>query len=175
MLSVGCLLIGTNAERNMRLRQELSDRGILTVCGEWRSDLLKDMQKELYGVRKQAARICVAAEGEMWTAALALAVQLCVDRVVLIHPSAGNGVQDSCMRRQLNRLNGYVKRNLFFCVSDLLVVDPEMEMRRDMDAVLGRMVNARIWRMRAASGDVAEPTVRFMLCDDFGKTEYACE
>ena len=175
MLPVGCLFIGTNAERNMRFRQELSDRGIWTVCGEWRSDLLKDMQKELYGVRKRAARICVAAEGEMWTAALALAVQLCVDRVVLIHPCGENGVQSPCLRRQLNRLNGYVKRNLFFCVSDLLVVEPETGARRDTDAVLGRMVNARIWRMPAAGGDAAEPAARFMMCDDFEKTEYICE
>lgn len=175
MLPVGCLFIGMNGERNLRFRKKLSDCGIHTVSGEWQGDLLKDMQNALYSVQKQAARVCVAAEGDMWTAALALAVQLCVDRVVLIHPSGGNSMHDPHRRRQLNRLNGYVRRNLFFCVSDLLVLDSEAGMRREEDAVLARMVNARIWRMRAVCPDVTEPVVRFLLCDDFEKTEYACE
>lgn len=175
MLPVGCLYIGTDVERNAHIRQRLSDYGVWTVCGEWQSDLLKDMQRGLYCVRKQAARVCIAAESEMCTAALALAVQFCVDRVALIHPFERMDIPDPYQRRQLNRLYGYAKRNLFFCVSDLLIVDSGGDATHGADALLGRMVNARIWRMKMMREDMVDPVARFMLCDDFGKTEYACE
>ena len=109
--SVGCLLIGEGGERMGALRERLGASGVATACcaTPCAGDLLESAQMALYEVRSPLGA-CVAAEGAYWAVALALAVQLNVERVALIFPD------DICpepMRRPLDRLAGFARRNLF--------------------------------------------------------------
>lgn len=176
MQYVGCLLIDEKPVSTQRIFRELTNHGIYATSGEWGEGLLTDVQKKFYDVQKHAVRACVAAEGATWMAALALAVQLNVDRVALINPSNGPDSLADARRRQLNRLQGYVKRNLFFCVSDVLVVGQKSYENRVLDGILSGMVNARIWSAEPPSEDATVRTViDFLRCDDFAKSEYVCE
>ena len=142
--SVGCLLIGEGGERMGALRERLGASGVATACcaTPCAGDLLESAQMALYEVRSPLGA-CVAAEGAYWAVALALAVQLNVERVALIFPD------DICpepMRRPLDRLAGFARRNLFFCVSDVLVLEGEGG-GQAFDRVCRRMCNARVRRV----------------------------
>lgn len=142
--SVGCLVIGEGGERMGALRERLGASGVATACcaTPCAGDLLESAQMALYEVRSPLGA-CVAAEGAYWAVALALAVQLNVERVALIFPD------DICpepMRRPLDRLAGFARRNLFFCVSDVLVLEGEGG-GQAFDRVCRRMCNARVRRV----------------------------
>lgn len=169
MLSVGCLLIESDIGRLEQFGKKLSARGIHALHGVWKDELLPDMQRSFYDVQKRAQRSCIAADGQMWAAALALAAQLSVDRVVLIRSPKNEEISDRCKRRQLERLRAYARRNLFFCVCDVLVIGTGEESGVP-DAILGGLVNARVWHLEQKSYDAA---IRFLQCDDFARTEYA--
>ena len=146
--SIGCLLIGQTAHGSMRaLRERLNARGIATVDARRGDNLLSAAQEGLYAARRPGGT-CVAAEGEYWAAALALAVQLNVERVALLAPTDIPGAANDSGARQMERLKGYVRRNLFFCVSDVLVLEGQADERsaRRMDAVLRKLCNARVRR-----------------------------
>jgi len=167
MLPVGCLLIGETASWMQRMQDELTRRGVYVLCSPW-----ADVQKGFYAVQNKAVRACVAAEGGMWIAALALAVQLNVDRVVLMGPSGGSGRLQSDRQRQANRMKAYVRRNLFFCVSDLLVIDGDESV---MWNTFGRAVNARMWFYPEGMGKESFRTAaEFLCCDDYARWESAC-
>ena len=88
------------------------------------------LQEAFQQVRKAGELACVLAAGTGCYAALALAEQLPVDRLVLLDDDRlGNWrknrnrmVDNVKLRRQVRRLSGYVRRNLPFCVSDVLLV-----------------------------------------------------
>lgn len=147
--TMGCLLIGDTAHGRMRaLRDRLDARGVATVDLSRNGDLLCSAQEGLRAAR-QSDGACVAAEGELWAAALALAAQLSVDRVALILPTDHRNPKDE-WERQIERLKGFARRNLFFCVSDVLVLEQQSDRR--IDQVCRRLCNARVQRMRL-SGD----------------------
>ena len=144
---VGCLLIG----RTMRMRalqERLTARGVLTVSASGEGDLLSAAQEGLVAAR-QPGGACVAAEGELWAAALALAVQLSVERVALIAPTDRCALPGSDWNRQIERLKGFARRNLFFCVCDVLVMEGEADARsaRRLDLLCRRLCNARVHRV----------------------------
>lgn len=146
--SIGCLLIGETAHGRMRaLRDRLDARGIATVGVARQGNLLNGAQEGLRAARRPGGA-CVAAEGELWAAALALAAQLSVERIVLILPTDRRDPRDD-WERQIERLKGYARRNLFFCVSDVLVLERPGDGRSDrrMDLVCRRLCNARVRRM----------------------------
>lgn len=171
--TVGCLLMGeTSSERLGRLRERLSVRGVDTVETIGRGDRLCAAQEGLYAARRRGGT-CVAAEGEWWTVALALAVQLNVDRVALILPAWCAGEEAA---RQQIQMRSFVQRNLFFCVSDVLVLESAMDRRmaRELDGVCRKMYNARVWRMTTAEqewrrgGIPLETAARFLAAGDMG-------
>ena len=175
--AVGCLLMGDSSSGRLgRLRERLSVHGVETVEAICREDRLCAAQEGLYAARRRGGT-CVAAEGEWWTVALALAVQLNVDRVALILPAWCSGEQAA---RQQLQMRGFVRRNLFFCVSDVLVLESGLDgrMAREIDGVCRRMYNARVWRMRASElewqrgGAPLEAAARFLAAGEYGlKTE----
>lgn len=149
---VGCLLIGETDRGRMRaLRERLNARGIVTVGTPRREDLLAAAQEGLYAARGLGGA-CIAAEGELWAAALALAVQLSVERIALIAPTDHFQQPKSDWEKQIERLKSYARRNLFFCVSDVLVLEGEASGRsaKRIDLMCRRMCNARVRRVNLA-------------------------
>ena len=145
--TMGCLLIG-KSERLDALRRRVEARGMVAASVAPQSGLLEAAQAELYAVRTPRGA-CVAAEGEWWSAALALAEQLSVERVALIAPTDGaaDGVPDALSRANA-RLKDYARRNLFFCVSAVLALEAQADERsaRRVDRMLHRLCNARVCR-----------------------------
>lgn len=168
MQAVGCLLIaersGTSFERlGMRLAAE--DVHIVRVMRS--GNLLADAQRGLYAVTRAGKRACVAAEGEMWAAALALGIQLNVDRIVLLFPQECRGIRD----RRLEWLKGYVRRNLFFCVSDVLIIE-EAGQSACVDKLCRRLINADVWRLHAEEGEAGASDLaaaRFLLSENLAQ------
>lgn len=148
--SVGCLLIG-ETKRMQMLKESLTARGIETVRAVFGGDVLASVQEGLQKVRGSGG-VCIAAEGEYWPAALALAVQLCVDRIALIDPmDRCRDSKDEC-GKQIDRLRSFARRNLFFCVSEVLVMEnadnPELE--KQIDRMCKGLCNARIQRVKVS-------------------------
>lgn len=142
--NVGCLLIGETM-RMRALRERLNESGVETFFAQQGADLLSSVQEGLYKARRPGG-VCIAAEGEMWAAALALAAQLSVERVALIEPTDRCRSPRNDWERQIIRLKSFVRRNLFFCVSDVLLLEGDGETARRLDALCRRMCNARVWR-----------------------------
>jgi hypothetical protein len=145
--SVGCLLLGDSM--NMRaLGEALREQGVDTAEPSGCGDLFISVQEGLRAARR-CGGVCIAAEGEWWTAALALAAQLCVDRIVLIAPTEYRMPPDTGFDRQFKSLRCYVRRNLFFCVSEVLVLETEEACaERQMNSVLNSLRNARVYRLK---------------------------
>lgn len=142
---IGCLLIGETMRMQM-LRERLNACGVDTVFAPRGEDLLSCVQEGLYRARRPGGA-GIAAEGEMWAAALALSAQLSVDRVVLIEPTDQFRNPKNEWEKQVVRLKGFVRRNLFFCVSDVLMMESGTEKTKGwMDLLCRRMYNARVWR-----------------------------
>lgn len=144
---VGCLLIG-DTKRMRALREQLAACGVPTVSAVQGGDLLGAAQEGLCAAR-QPGGACVAAEGELWAAALALAAQLSVERVALIAPTDRSENPKDDWERQIVRLKGYACRNLFFCVSEVLVLEGESDVRsaKRIDLLCRRLCNARVHRV----------------------------
>jgi len=143
---VGCLLIGETM-RMRALGELLAAQGVETFAPPPGADLQSSVQEGLRAARRRGGT-CVAAEGEMWAAALSLAAQLCVDRVALVAPTDRIRYPKDEFEKQIGRLKGYARRNLFFCVSEVLVLDTEATRGdRRMNAVIGRLCNARVHRL----------------------------
>lgn len=144
---VGCLLIG-ETKRMRALRERLTARGVDTASPSPSGDLLTSVQEGLYAARRRGGA-CVAAEGELWAAALALAAQLSVERVVLIAPTDRAGSPKDDYQKQIERLKGFACRNLFFCVSEVLVLEdaPDERSAKRIDSVCRRLCNARVHRL----------------------------
>ncbi len=145
--SVGCLLIGESM-RMRALGEKLAARGVDPVCITHGADLLLSAQEGLRAARR-SGEACIAAEGELWAAALSLAAQLCVDRIVLIAPTDFMHSPKSELEKQIERLKGFARRNLFFCVSDVLVLEEGLDARSDrrIDLLCRRMCNSRVHRL----------------------------
>lgn len=147
---VGCLLIGDTL-RMRALRERLNERGVETVFAPRQGDLLNAVQEGLYRARRSGGA-CIAAEGELWAAALALSAQLSVERVALIEPTDRFRNPKDDWERQVVRLKGFARRNLFFCVSDVLVLEGGEDgwPAKRMDLLCRRMCNARVQRVSLA-------------------------
>lgn len=122
--------------------------------------LLERAQESLYAIGRQCRTVCAAAEGEMWPAALALSVQLHVDRIALIRPECAKSSD-----RSLERLKAYVMRNLFFCVSEVLLIGGADDLRFADRLVNARVACAETWTNCKHSA--AEAAECFLLRGDF--------
>lgn len=147
------------------LRRRLDESGVKTVGASKRTDRWLAAQEGLFAARRHGGT-CIAAEGEWWTEALALAAQLNVDRIALIFPEHSEKVQ-------YNPPLGFLRRNLFFCVADVLVLEntQDAQMMRELNGLFRRMCNARVWRMEAEKTKVRplETAVRFLAAKDWSK------
>ncbi len=135
---VGCLLLG-ESDRISALGRILTSQDVRISLPGADRNLLYSAQEGLFAARLPGGA-CIAAEGEMCWAALAVAALLSVERVALIAPREPG--QNTERDRQLVRLRGFARRNLFFCVADVLV----LEDGHSMDATLRRLCNARVRR-----------------------------
>ena len=142
---MGCLLIGETM-RMHALRERLNACGVHTVFAPRGENLLSCVQEGLCRARRPGGA-GIAAEGEMWAAALALSAQLSVERVVLFEPTDQFRNTKDEWEKQIVRLKGFARRNLFFCVSDVLVLEGGDDKPKDwIDSMCRRMCNARVWR-----------------------------
>ena len=170
--AVGCLLIGNaDSGKLSKLKEQLGAHGVDTVEAVRGSNQFEAAQEGLYAARRRGGT-CVAAEGEGWMSAIALAVQLNVDRIVLITPA---NASDDAFARQMMQLRSFVRRNLFFCVADVLVLEDasDQEMRKELDGFCRRLCNARIWRLPVAGGwmdrrSPLETAARFLATGEQG-------
>lgn len=149
--AVGCLLISErNGGRLEPLEALLREQGTPTVriVGE---SSLGTAQEGLRRARGPGG-VCVAAEGEMWAAALALAAQLPVDRIALIAPEDRTMSAWDGQSRRMHRLKAYARRNLFFCISSVLLLETFTEERSDrrVDELCRRLCNASVQRLPMA-------------------------
>ena len=149
--ALGCLLIGDGIAGWLEpLETLLRARGTRTVRigGEGLLDAAQEGLRQARGT----GGVCIAAEGEMWAAALALAAQLPVERIVLIAPEdRAISMRDERSRR-LQRLKSYTRRNLFFCISSILLLETDAETQPDrrVDELCRRLCNASVQRASLA-------------------------
>ena len=96
-------------------------------------------------------------------AALALAARMNVDRLALINPCPAECAE-------MRKMQFFAMRNLFFCVSDVLVI--ERGDGRAFDRTVKRLSNSRVWRMTSATeAEIMDWTEEFLKCDDFSECE----
>ena len=122
MDGVGCLCIGDLTVGKRGFSGPFPFRatgGVALIPFAWEEGkaLWGELQAALQRVRREFGGACVLAEGAGCAAALALSVQLPVDRLALIDPRPGEG--------PLRRMGRFAGRNLPLCVCDALVVGGE--------------------------------------------------
>jgi len=146
--AIGCLLIGGRKRGRIdALEAMLRAQGVASIRIGRTDALLCSGQEGLYRIRRPGGT-CIAAEGEMWAAALALAAQLHVDRILLLSPTDDRLNTKDEWERQIARLKAYARRNLFFCVSSVLVLESAAEESDGrMSAVYRRLCNASLRRV----------------------------
>lgn len=147
---MGCLLIGEEETRMGKMARALEEKNAATCIVTDGKDLLLRAQEGLCRVRPGSQSVCIAAEGAMWPVALALSIQLGVDKIALIDPRLSANHSEDGLNRQRERLIAYARRNLFFCVSEVLIVgegEADARARRKMEKVWRKMNNARLYRM----------------------------
>ena len=104
------------------------------------------LQTALLASRSRCETVAIAARGTGCAAALALAEQLPVDRLVLVEPKLSlRGLQREGSKadadrvassRQARRIMAYARRNLSLCVSDVLLIESGNGDRAFPDAAL---------------------------------------
>lgn len=159
--TIGCLMIDdlmSGGGRLAGLSACLQTLG-LNVCEFSRNEganLHAQVQTSYHKVRNASDIACVLAAGTGCAAALALSEQLPVDRMVLIDDgrTPHTGGASAAWRRQVNRLAGFARRNLTFCVSDVLLLNLDGKGgRRRLETILRGLCHGQAYLMD--------------LCDDF--------
>lgn len=148
---VGCLMLADGGFARA-LSKRLNERGARVERADGETlDAARDGLFRISG----CGRVCAAAEGTDWARALALAAQLRVDRIVLHQPE---------LSERRSPAEAFARRNLCFCVSDILIFDgTDGSSLRETDALWRGLCSARIWR---SPGGDAETAARFLLADE---------
>ena len=149
----GCLMLG-GGEFVRALSRRLADGGAQVERADGGTlDAARDGLFRISG----CARVCAAAAGKSWVTALALAAQLRVDRLVLFRPEFG-------ARR--SPAEAFARRNLCFCVSEILIFDgADAASLKETDALCRGLCSAQIWRVPGGKDDV-QTAARFLLAED---------
>ncbi|MBQ9951439.1 MAG: hypothetical protein IJO98_04780 [Clostridia bacterium] len=142
MNAVGCLLIGDTLRMNA-LRLRLNSGGAATAVPAPGENLYRSVQEGFLAARRPGGA-CIAAEGEMWAAALSLAAQLSVDRVALFAPTDSRKRTGDKAERQIEWMKAYARRNLSFCVCQVLILEDRPSAR--LERVWKMLLNARVHR-----------------------------
>ena len=152
-MEMGCLMLG-GGEFIRALSRRLADSGAQVERADGETlDAARDGLFRISG----CARVCAAAAGKSWPAALALAAQLRVDRLVLLRPE---------LSARRSPAEAFARRNLFFCVSEILIFDgADAAILKETDALCRGLCNAQIWRAPGGKDD-AQTAARFLLAED---------
>lgn len=165
--SVGCLFIGDALGRKGNAGPSWA-RDIPGVelrafrCADARG-LWDRLQCALQALRSERGFCPIMAVGTGCAAALALACQLPVEKLVLIDPARparpfaaterAAGGDDARAQKALRRLAGFARRNLPLCVSDMLIVDQGSTEGEDaLRRAYGSPVNCRTRRLSISGG-----------------------
>ena len=152
-MDVGCLMLD-GGEFARALLRRLADGGAQVERAD--GGTLDEARDGLFRISGRA-RVCAAAAGKSWATALALAAQLRVDRLVLFRPEFG-------ARR--SSAEAFARRNLCFCVSEILIFDDtDASSMRETDALCRGLCSAQIWRAPGGNDD-AQTAARFLLAED---------
>lgn len=152
-MDVGCLMLG-GGEFARALSRRLAESGAQVERAD--GETLDAARDGLFRISRRA-RVCAAAVGKNWATALALAAQLRVDRLALFRPEFG-------ARR--SPAAAFARRNLFFCVSEILIFDgADAAALKETDALCRGLCNAQIWRVPGGKDD-AQTAARFLLAED---------
>ena len=116
------------------------------------AELWDALRIALQELRSRRAVACILARGTGCAAALALAEQLPVDRLVLMEPIMNLSGRDmpwhpsDARLRQARKLAGFARRNLSLCVSDTLIV--ESDLHTDASRLGGLSAHCRVCRLK---------------------------
>ena len=145
--AAGCLLIacdGFEEDDCSGLSAFLNGRGMLAEAFEgWQSENPHlALQCAYQSVRRRCARSAILGIGAGCHAALALAGQLPVDRLVLL---TGAGIVAERLAGTLRRLRAYARRNAALCVAEVLILQAgEAERGLSMPALQRALANCRV-------------------------------
>lgn len=163
MVNRGCLMLNGECDRRMQaLEARLRENGIGTVNAAAHGSI---QDSALDGLRRARGReqTMITASGETVWVALALAARMNVDRLVLIDPRPAE-------RAEMREIQFFAARNLFFCVSDVLVIGSDNA--RAFDKTVKKLLNSRVWRMNGAKNtEIIAWSAEFLICEDFSKCE----
>ena len=165
--TMGCLCIDSLDAGNSDWCVDLAGVDSRPFRSTGADEMWDELQTALQQLRRERMSCSVMGRGSGCFAALALAEQLPVERLVLEAPAlprrtgryrrrygGGGGGQPAVGRcRQAQRLAGFARRNLALCVSDMLVIEPEGDIigGNGMRAI-GKPVNCRVHRLVLRGG-----------------------
>ena len=149
--AIGCLMIEdliSDGERLNGLSAFLREKGVRTAAFARMRDenLHARLQAGFQEVRRESGAAAIIALGAGCPAALALSAQLPVDRIVLLDDGRAPRCDvPSAWLRQVNRIAGFARRNMSFCVADALLISMGGDSaRRRMRTAREGLCNSRV-------------------------------
>jgi len=148
--TIGCLMIedlSSGGQKLSGLSVFLEKMGVHTELFRWdgREDIHVRLQNAFFQVRSENSKACIAACGAGILGAVALAVQLPVERMVFIEGHSSGQSEKKLIHRQVSRLYRFSRRNAAFCISDILRILPAGEdSGKAVRATMKGLVNCRI-------------------------------
>lgn len=145
---VGCLVIDDPMSGENWLSGLSLPEGLCPYPYSWRAGegLFESLQTLLQRARAECGAACVLARGAGCAAALALAEQLPVERLVLVHPSLRRLRAPKSFARACNRIAYFAAQNLSLCVCDALIVARKEE-RGARQIARALKANCRVCRL----------------------------
>ena len=130
--TIGCLMIEditSGGQQLSGLCNWLNRRGIYARRFEWDGvgELHREIQEAYHDVRRECDEAGIVAVDRGADAAIALGVQLPVEKMAIILTKTGNECMRRYDRRQVARMHRYARRNAAFCVTDMLIVVPNRD------------------------------------------------
>ncbi|MDY3025291.1 MAG: hypothetical protein SOR74_00110 [Candidatus Faecivicinus sp.] len=158
MERTGCLVIhGGECAYLRATAARLRTCGVAIVETDLKSD---SENAALDGLRRarRADGTAILASGEAIWFALALAARMNVDKLALIEPRSARDANARAME-------SFARRNLFFCVSDALIV--ESRPGGASERIYRKMLNSRVWRLNSDGEEAMNWVVRFLTCENW--------
>lgn len=176
-MPVGCLVIdeiksGENALSGLAFSKKLR---VYPYIPRAREPLREGLQALLHRMRSERGAASILARGTGCGAALALAEQLPVERLVLLEPEAmfrrtmiwerfrGEAAEKD-IDRQARRLCAFARRNLSLCVADALVVEAAESRGHRLLAEGGLGAHGRLLRLSSNDAEETRQAIERFLC-----------
>ena len=150
---IGCLVIGNGMSGEgalSGLSAALEEDGVTAAafCASGGRGLHLELQRAYQAVRRECGVSSIAAAGVGCEAALALAGQLPVDRLVLLTGESwgGRGMLPAALSGPMRRIRAYARRGASFCVADVMILQFGAADRGSSLAELADgLCNCRVW------------------------------